>query len=928
MIDSPSLRKVRIFVASPSDMKAERDRVAKVVSRLNQSTARQLGLLLDFADWSTYVRPSMGQRPEAVILEQLGIDTMDVFIGLLWLKFGSPTGAEDPVSHIPYASGTQEEFMLAYRSWREIKQPAIMMYRCERVPANLRDINAAQLQHVEAFFSEFESQKTNPGLYQTFREADELEEQVHRHLSALLFEKTKPPILAGASGMPGVFVAEQPYEVVAVSVDIVKSSEIVRTQSAEKTKLLFKWFQQAAFRYCSAPDWAKVAWTPDGGIFVTAGPNMYDRAVMAGIRILKEIELYNLDPKSAIKFRIRVAASDGPLVWDDDPTQIAADVLNFTKHLEARGTEPGGFSITDTVHRSLDDVLKREFILRPRFEDRRILGYRGDGTGEALPKRAIPNMVAQASKELQSLAERPVQETLAGVDTVYSQVEEFTRHFLPLDDRWSELYLKEIDHWAETLLDAEKGFWVAVQARRENESNTGDLAAWRNVAEIVGTKRASAIVPLAEIRAQTRITLKRSTKDVPKSASSPADKNIETIASTRVTTDFAKKVRALIDADDLQEEFALAELLATQREPLISLVSSDSLGDLREPLLNRLWPLSDLILIDELQDSRDGLFAALLKNPVTRSRYGTLMKLLRSTTPPAETFVRSQFVAAGLPFTMADLNIVWRSTVAGVTKPDLLVRAFAKISVDVLWRTLASTKIRVSALYAVALRFKAEPEDARKIFFDCIHSRLMREVQTSGPELTLVGKLLSVFFADPLFVQSPYFERLDDLLLGVRRAAVSSAVPVELFSDLAGKLKQIREMKGNPKASMPAGIYALPPPVQRHLAADGKYVDSFVMHPDIRIAKETERFVTMGNVERLIAYRQINEQLFRSLLQKKELFARPSTTMVALLHPKCTMAFAGAHLTKLTGVALKKIASEPNANPAVRDAAKQLLKSR
>jgi hypothetical protein len=59
MTESPSLRKARVFVASPSDMKAERDRVAKVVSRLNQSTARQLGLMLDFTDWSTHVRPSM-----------------------------------------------------------------------------------------------------------------------------------------------------------------------------------------------------------------------------------------------------------------------------------------------------------------------------------------------------------------------------------------------------------------------------------------------------------------------------------------------------------------------------------------------------------------------------------------------------------------------------------------------------------------------------------------------------------------------------------------------------------------------------------------------------------------------------------------------------------------------------------------------------
>ena len=104
-----SVRKVRIFVASPSDMKPERQCVAKVVSRLNEAMARELGLMLEFTDWSTHVRPNMG-RPEGVILEQLGVDTWDVFIGLLWLRFGMPTGGEDPVTGARFESGTQEEF--------------------------------------------------------------------------------------------------------------------------------------------------------------------------------------------------------------------------------------------------------------------------------------------------------------------------------------------------------------------------------------------------------------------------------------------------------------------------------------------------------------------------------------------------------------------------------------------------------------------------------------------------------------------------------------------------------------------------------------------------------------------------------------------------------------------------------------------------
>jgi len=243
-------------------MKPERDRVAKVVTRLNHSTARQLGLLLELTDWSSHVRPNMGQRPEAVILEQLGVDTWDVFIGLLWLKFGSPTGADDPVNRTPFVSGTQEEFTLAYRSWQETKRPTIMMYRCERMPSNIREINAAQLQLVNVFFDGFEAHKDNPGLYQTFCESDELELQVDKHLSGLLFEKSKEPMVVETVSVRGPFVHGQPYEVAAVSVDIVRHSEMVR-QHGPKAKPILRWFQQTVHRLCAPPEWAKVIWTPD-----------------------------------------------------------------------------------------------------------------------------------------------------------------------------------------------------------------------------------------------------------------------------------------------------------------------------------------------------------------------------------------------------------------------------------------------------------------------------------------------------------------------------------------------------------------------------------------------------------------------------------------------------------------------------------------
>jgi hypothetical protein len=919
-----SVRKVRIFVASPSDMKSERQCVAKVVSRLNEATARQFGMMLEFTDWSTHVRPTMG-RPEGVILEQLGVDTWDVFIGLLWLRFGMPTGGDDPVTGARFESGTQEEFDLAYRSWKEKEKPTIMLYRCDRMPTSMRDIDGQQKHKVDEFFKRFEPGKENPGLYQSFEHAEELEGRVYTDLSKVIFEKCKTP--PEPPKADNDFKPGDAYEVVAVSADIKSHSQMVKTHGVEKVRPILKWLQQTVLRICAPPQWAKVSWAADGGMFVTKGDRRHDRAAMAGIRLLKEVELYNLEPDHAIKFKIRVAADDGPIVWEQDPGEISASVLNFAKHLEARGTEAGEFSITDTVHRCLHETVRSEFRLRPRFEDKRILGY-----SSGPPSRdSLQNLVNQTCDELKVLAGLPSKDAMSRVDTAYSLVEEFSRDFPALDERWSPAWIEQIDRWATALLDAEKEYWTTVQAKARAKEASDEHEQWTYVANIVSSKRAGVVVPLAELKIETKRSIGRTAKpSVPLPTLVIASaKNIETITDTRVSEELEKKIRTLIAADDLQEEESLASLLSTEREALITGVSSGTaFGELREPLLNRLWALTDLILIDELQDSRDGVFAALLRNPIARPRYGVLTHILRATKAPTEAFVRSRFTRIGLPFTNADLHVVWRSIVAGVTVPDQLVIALAKIPVEILWRTIASPNIRVASLYAVARRFKSESEDKKKIFFDCIHSRLMREVKTNGREFAYVGKLVSLFFGESLFVQSPYFERLDDLLLSVKRASGSANVAVEFFEKLVERLKQVREDKGNPEACIPAGIGSLPLPVQRHLAAEGRYVESFVLHHDFRIARETERFITIANVDRILHYRTINMELFHALLQKKEFFVRPAAAMVALLHPKCSVEFARANLSRVGQSALRAVANTPDANTVVRQLAKQMIGSR
>ena len=159
------MKKLRIFAASPSDMVTERAKVDTVASLL-KPLADNLGIVLEVVDWRAVV-PDMG-RPEQVILDQLKPTAWDVFIGILWHRFGTSPGGSGPQTQRAYLSGTEEEFETAYRLWKQNGKPRIMMYRCIRaIPPDALDPD--QFKRTKEFFAQFDAVKgEHPGLYQSF----------------------------------------------------------------------------------------------------------------------------------------------------------------------------------------------------------------------------------------------------------------------------------------------------------------------------------------------------------------------------------------------------------------------------------------------------------------------------------------------------------------------------------------------------------------------------------------------------------------------------------------------------------------------------------------------------------------------------------------------------------------------------------------
>ncbi|MBI5301920.1 MAG: tetratricopeptide repeat protein [Chloroflexi bacterium] len=188
-----TLKKLRIFAASPSDVATERAKLETVVASL-KPTADYLGLTLEVVDWRAVV-PDAG-RAQQIIFDQLKPTSWDIFVGILWHRFGTPPGGKDPQTQKEYLSGTEEEFRVAYRLWKEFKKPRIVMYRCTRaIPL---DADFAQAQRVKDFFKEIQDpQGEFRVLTQSFDTPEVFEKLALDNLQKLLIEygeQSKTPI--------------------------------------------------------------------------------------------------------------------------------------------------------------------------------------------------------------------------------------------------------------------------------------------------------------------------------------------------------------------------------------------------------------------------------------------------------------------------------------------------------------------------------------------------------------------------------------------------------------------------------------------------------------------------------------------------------------------------------------------------------------
>jgi hypothetical protein len=173
---SSQFSKVKVFVASPGDVQSERDQLSKVINELNltiSAIAPEKGIVLDLIKWETHVHPGLGQDAQDVVNQQIG--SYDIFVGVMWKRFGTPTTAAE--------SGTEEEFRRAQAVWEKSKSLPVLFYFCQASFAPPK--TQGELEQLSKVIS-FRTELSQKGLVWEYADPNSFADVIRPHLILVL----------------------------------------------------------------------------------------------------------------------------------------------------------------------------------------------------------------------------------------------------------------------------------------------------------------------------------------------------------------------------------------------------------------------------------------------------------------------------------------------------------------------------------------------------------------------------------------------------------------------------------------------------------------------------------------------------------------------------------------------------------------------
>lgn len=154
----------RVLIASPADVGEERLIIPEVINEWNSVTAFRVKSILMPVKWETHSYPAMGDRPQAIINEQI-VKDCDLLVGLFWTRIGTHTGVS--------VSGTAEEI----EQFVAQNKPVMLYFSQSAVDPERIDIDQFKVMR------EFRDKMRQKGLTESYSSVSDFRQKFVRQLS-------------------------------------------------------------------------------------------------------------------------------------------------------------------------------------------------------------------------------------------------------------------------------------------------------------------------------------------------------------------------------------------------------------------------------------------------------------------------------------------------------------------------------------------------------------------------------------------------------------------------------------------------------------------------------------------------------------------------------------------------------------------------
>ena len=655
------------------------------------------------------------------------------------------------------------------------------------------------------------------------------------------------------SGAQHALTVGKTYEVAILSWRIAGYSDISQKLSDSEIAEVFTALNSHLDRSATQQDGNLWMSSDTERVWAFCGPRRCDKAVLAGISALNDAFVFNLDSArntTGHTLELYTAAGHGAVAYHEPTVDIVSRLIKDTVKLQKERTRRRELLVTQEVQSRLDSGLKTLFppkgypyldlTVYPAMVQRR--SERAAGAQIIELVSTVKKCVSQAKwlcrKIKLSGAQKVSAASLQAIITeFYGRIERFRAWMSNIDENWSVEYFEALVDTSRQLkeLDAE-----LYRGLLEVYPESGASAEFRLMMSFAKTKHADHELGLTELG----YTLSGYTDS----------RYVE-------RTGLITHIRNFVAQDDLDRLATFIAINRNKREDLVSLLGSPERSPEKAEFLRALWSFADLILIEDWYGETYGeirsksCFEILSRDPSVREIFGTVAYFLGNVTPLEET-IKAHLAGANIEPTAENLGVIWRSVVANHKALGNRYTAALNAPLESLWQIVVYPRTPMVTILVIAKRLVDKGSaDLKKIFFDCVRSRILRVIheEKGSEEIKYAGEIIDLFFGFELFAESDYFAELEILFKSFKLRSQKLGSEIDLEGNLR-KISEQRKHAGGTTSKVPEGVGELPKAVQRHLAREGCYVEIFACSADARIAKETRAYINNDVLRRIARY--------------------------------------------------------------------------